>query len=58
MDRLDGLASGGNNAGVYRVSETQEVACAWLWRLRSEGELCDLRLALLVLLRLLQSSAA
>ena len=53
MDRLDGLASGGNNAGVYRVSETQEVACAWLWRLRSEGELCDLRLALLVLLRLL-----
>lgn len=53
LDRLDGLASGGNNAGVYRVSETQEVACAWLWRLRSEGELCDLRLALLVLLRLL-----
>ncbi len=50
---LEGCAAGGGGTGAYRVTDAQEHACAWLWRLRSEGELCDLRLALLVLLRML-----
>lgn len=53
LTRLENCAAGKGTTGVYHVTPEQEGACAWLWRMRTEGDLSDLRLALIVLLRLM-----